>query len=156
MLVLAKRNIIIPCEGGVTTLHRDVVEDVPEAITKSTYFQGLVRDGKIVIPQARKTKTCRRLLKNCQNTQSENRGLRGDCGMIYWGKPQFYGVKGAAANIGHSTGDYTVAQFQIDFPQFFNSEGEPLLPEDHAAGDHKHGKQAASRRINGDLVGATP
>lgn len=49
--------------------------------------------------------------------------------MIYWGKPQFYGVKGAAANIGHSTGDYTVAQFQVDFPQFFNSEGEPLLPE---------------------------
>lgn len=54
MLVLAKRNIIIPCEGGVTALHRDVVEDVPEAITKSTYFQGLVRDGKIVIPASSK------------------------------------------------------------------------------------------------------
>ena len=49
--------------------------------------------------------------------------------MFYWGKPQFYGVKGAAANIGQSMGDYALAQFQEDFPQFFNTEGDPLLPE---------------------------
>ena len=43
--------------------------------------------------------------------------------MYYWGKPQFFGVKAAAANIGHSVGDYTVEQFREDYPQFFNSEG---------------------------------
>ena len=49
--------------------------------------------------------------------------------MYYWGKPQFYGVKGAAANIGHSRGNYTAAQFQEYFPQFFNPDGECVLPE---------------------------
>lgn len=43
--------------------------------------------------------------------------------MFYWGKPQFFGVKAAAANIGHSVGNYTVEQFRQDYPQFFNSEG---------------------------------
>ena len=54
--------------------------------------------------------------------------------MWYWGRPQFYGVKAAAANIGHGVGDYTVEQFREDYPQFFNSEGYflgslPLLEE---------------------------
>lgn len=43
--------------------------------------------------------------------------------MYYWGKPQFFGVKAAAANIGTGVGDYTVEQFRQDYPQFFNSEG---------------------------------
>ena len=43
--------------------------------------------------------------------------------MFYWGKPQFFGVKAAAANIGTGVGDYTVEQFREDYPQFFNSEG---------------------------------
>lgn len=43
--------------------------------------------------------------------------------MFYWGKPQFFGVRAAAANIGHSVGDYTVEQFREDYPQFFNAEG---------------------------------
>lgn len=43
--------------------------------------------------------------------------------MYYWGKQQFYGVKGMAANIGQSQGNYTVEQFRQDYPQFFNSEG---------------------------------
>lgn len=42
--------------------------------------------------------------------------------MYYWGKPQFYGVKAAAANIETGVGDYTVEQFREDYPQFFNSE----------------------------------
>ena len=42
--------------------------------------------------------------------------------MYYWGKPQFFGVKAAAANIGTGVGDYTVEQFREDYPQFFNSE----------------------------------
>lgn len=54
--------------------------------------------------------------------------------MYYWGKPQFYGVKGMAANIGQSQGNYTVEQFRADYPQFFNAEGVflgslPMLQE---------------------------
>lgn len=41
-------------------------------------------------------------------------------------KPQFFGVKAAAANIGSSVGNYTVEEFQKDYPQFFNAEGEFL------------------------------
>ena len=43
--------------------------------------------------------------------------------MYYWGKPQFFGVKAAAANIGTGVGNYTVEQFREDYPQFFNSDG---------------------------------
>lgn len=43
--------------------------------------------------------------------------------MYYWGKPQFFGVKAAAANIGTGVGDYTVEQFREDYPQFFHAEG---------------------------------
>ena len=48
--------------------------------------------------------------------------------MYYWGHPQFFGVRAAAANIGGSPGDYTAEQFQQDYPQFFNAEGQPLVP----------------------------
>ena len=43
--------------------------------------------------------------------------------MFYWGKPQFFGVRAAAANIGTGVGDYTVEQFREDYPQFFNFVG---------------------------------
>lgn len=43
--------------------------------------------------------------------------------MYWWGKPQFFGVKAAAANIGTGVGNYTVEQFREDYPQFFNAEG---------------------------------
>lgn len=49
--------------------------------------------------------------------------------MDYFGKPQFYGVKEAAANIGHGTGAYTEEMFRADFPQFFTEEGVSLVPE---------------------------
>ncbi|HIV19468.1 MAG TPA: DUF4054 domain-containing protein [Candidatus Merdivicinus intestinigallinarum] len=48
---------------------------------------------------------------------------------MFVGKPQFYGVKAAAANIGQEKGNYTAEQFQQDFPQFFNAEGISLVPE---------------------------
>lgn len=48
--------------------------------------------------------------------------------MFYWGKPQFFGVRAMAANLGVSKGNYTVEDFQQDFPQFFSSEGFSLLP----------------------------
>ena len=54
--------------------------------------------------------------------------------MYYCGKPQFFGVKGAAANIGHGVGSYTVEEFRQDYPQFFNLDGYflgslPMLEE---------------------------
>lgn len=45
---------------------------------------------------------------------------------MFCGKPQFFGVKGAAANIVSGAGNYTVEEFQADYPQFFNSEGNFL------------------------------
>ena len=44
--------------------------------------------------------------------------------MYYWGKPQFYGVRGAAANIGRQQGSYTAEMFQQDFPQFYTAATE--------------------------------
>lgn len=43
---------------------------------------------------------------------------------------QFAGIKARAANIGQSSGNYTAEMFQADFPQFFTSEGNPLVPVD--------------------------
>lgn len=48
---------------------------------------------------------------------------------MYGCKPQFFGVRAQAANIGQSEGNYTLEQFQSDYPQFFNAEGQSLLPE---------------------------
>lgn len=41
-------------------------------------------------------------------------------------KPQFFGVKAAAANIACGQGNYTVEDFRTDYPQFFNKEGDFL------------------------------
>ena len=48
---------------------------------------------------------------------------------MYWNnKPQFFGVRAAASNIGTGTGNYTPEMFQQDFPQFYNADGECLIP----------------------------
>lgn len=47
---------------------------------------------------------------------------------MYYGRPQFFGVRAAAANIGQSQGNYTAEQFQQDFPQFFTPDGVSLVP----------------------------
>lgn len=44
--------------------------------------------------------------------------------MFFFGNPQFYGVRAAAANIGQSQGNYTAEMFQDDFPQFFTAGSE--------------------------------
>lgn len=44
-------------------------------------------------------------------------------------KPQFFGVRAAAANIGHSRGSYSADMFRADFPQFFQDNGTGLVPE---------------------------
>lgn len=43
---------------------------------------------------------------------------------MIWGKPQFFGVRAAAANIGQSQGNYTAEMFQQDFPQFYTAGTE--------------------------------
>lgn len=47
---------------------------------------------------------------------------------MFYGNPQFFGVRAAAANIGRGTGNYTAEQFQQDYPQFFNGFGTCLVP----------------------------
>lgn len=47
---------------------------------------------------------------------------------MIWGKPQFFGVRAAAANIGQTQGNYTAEMFQQDFPQFFGPDGTNLVP----------------------------
>ena len=50
MLVLSKRNVIIPAPDGSTAvaLRRDVKTDIPEWAAQTYYFQALVRDGQIL------------------------------------------------------------------------------------------------------------
>lgn len=43
-------------------------------------------------------------------------------------KPQFFGVREAAANIGSGRGVYSEEMFQEDFPQFFNEAMICLVP----------------------------
>ena len=47
---------------------------------------------------------------------------------MIWGKPQFFGVRAAAANIGQTQGNYTAEMFQQDFPQFYSPDGQSLVP----------------------------
>lgn len=49
--------------------------------------------------------------------------------MWYYGKPQFYGLKGQAANISETQGTYTAEMFRAAFPQFYDAEGSCLVPE---------------------------
>ena len=57
--------------------------------------------------------------------------------MYFVGKPQFFGIRATASNIGHSAGNYRAEMFQEDFPQFFKKteqeDGsvayESLLPD---------------------------
>ena len=44
--------------------------------------------------------------------------------MFFYGKPQFYGVRAQAANIGQGQGNYTAEMFQEDFPQFYTAATE--------------------------------
>lgn len=43
---------------------------------------------------------------------------------MIWGKPQFFGVRAAASNIGQTQGNYTAEMFQQDFPQFYTAGTE--------------------------------
>lgn len=48
--------------------------------------------------------------------------------MYYQLPSQFCGVKQGASNVSTDKGNYSVVEFQRDFPQFFDSDGNPLAP----------------------------
>ena len=48
--------------------------------------------------------------------------------MIWPNRPQFLGIRAAAANIGQSQGNYAAEMFQEDFPQFYNEAMICLAP----------------------------
>lgn len=50
MLVLSKRNIVIPAPDGSTSvrLRAGLMETVPDWAAETPYFKALVKDGKIV------------------------------------------------------------------------------------------------------------
>ena len=50
MLVLSKRNIVIPAPDGSTSvrLRAGLMEIIPDWAANTPYFRALVRDGKIV------------------------------------------------------------------------------------------------------------
>lgn len=49
--------------------------------------------------------------------------------MFFDEKIQFYGVRAEAANIGTQQGNYTEEMFAKDFPQFFDKDGNCLIPQ---------------------------
>ena len=50
MLVLSKRNIVIPAPDGSTSvrLRAGLMETVPDWVANTEYFKALVADGKLV------------------------------------------------------------------------------------------------------------
>lgn len=58
MLVLSKRNIVIPAPGGSTSvrLRAGLMETVPDWAANTEYFKALVADGKVV-PSGRSDKS---------------------------------------------------------------------------------------------------
>lgn len=46
---------------------------------------------------------------------------------MFYGNPQFLGVRATAANIAKGQGNYTAEMFQQDFPQFYSPDGTCLV-----------------------------
>lgn len=58
MIVLSKRNIVIPSPDGTISfrLSKDEIKDIPAWAVKTKYFQALVNDGKIIVTASTKEK----------------------------------------------------------------------------------------------------
>ena len=56
MFIMAKRNVILPSPDGAQKVHvkRDFVGNIPDWATQTGYFQALVTDGKITVPESHK------------------------------------------------------------------------------------------------------
>lgn len=51
MIIMCKRNVIIPSPDGITGKYipKDYIGQIDDWVTKTKYFDELVKDGKIVI-----------------------------------------------------------------------------------------------------------
>ena len=58
MFIMAKRRVLLPSKDGSRRhlVPKDYVGEIPEWATQTHYFQALVADGKIVVPDSRKDK----------------------------------------------------------------------------------------------------
>lgn len=56
MFIAAKRNVILPSADGTESfrVQRGFVGDIPDWAGKTPYFEALVKDGKLSIPESRK------------------------------------------------------------------------------------------------------
>lgn len=56
MVILCKRNVIIPSDDGKASrfIPKDYIGKVEDWVTKTQYFNALVADGKIVITKTTK------------------------------------------------------------------------------------------------------
>lgn len=56
MFVASKRNVIIPSPDGAEAfpIPAGYLGNVPDWVAETTYFQALVRDGKIGVPDSHK------------------------------------------------------------------------------------------------------
>lgn len=61
MFIAAKRNILLPSPDGSRThfVGRGFVGEIPGWAAQTPYFQALVKDGKIVLPESGKDKDLR-------------------------------------------------------------------------------------------------
>lgn len=59
MFIASKRNILLPSSDGsqVYPVRKGFVGEVPEWASSTSYFEALVRDGKISVPENKKDKT---------------------------------------------------------------------------------------------------
>lgn len=58
MFIYSKRNVIIPAPDGSRNLwvKAGFIGEIPDWAGETPYFQALVKDGKITLPQSRKDK----------------------------------------------------------------------------------------------------
>lgn len=58
MFIAAKRNVILPSADGTESyqVQRGFVGEIPNWAAKTPYFDALVKDGKISVPESKKDK----------------------------------------------------------------------------------------------------
>ncbi len=58
MFIAAKRNVILPSIDGSKTyrVQCGFVGEIPDWVAKTPYFEALVKDGKISVPESKKDK----------------------------------------------------------------------------------------------------
>lgn len=58
MFIYSKRNVVIPAPDGSRSLFikAGTLGEIPDWVGESPYFQALVKDGKITLPESHKDK----------------------------------------------------------------------------------------------------